>query len=159
MATTQSRYLPGYAKCFCCGQENQCGLRQRFYYEDGYIKCQFIPEKRFEGYHGNIHGGVFCALLDEIMGWAPTYNFKQMCVSGKLEFKFLKPAPLNQKYICRAKMTGGDRHLWEARGEVLDEFGNVYVEGRGLYIPSSDEETKKVTNYLTYYPDGERPFD
>ena len=159
MAATQSRYLPGYAKCFCCGQENQCGLRQRFYYEDGYIKCQFIPEKRFEGYHGNIHGGVFCALLDEIMGWAPTYNFKQMCVTGKLEFKFLRPAPLNQKYICQAKMTGGDRRLWEALGEVLDEFGNVYVEGRGLYIPSSDEETKNVASYLTYYPDGERPFD
>jgi acyl-coenzyme A thioesterase PaaI-like protein len=155
----EPRYLPGYVNCFCCGQKNEAGLQLRFYFEDGYIKCQFLPEERFEGYSGNIHGGVLCALLDETMGWAPTYHFKRMCVTGKLEFRFLRPIPLNQKYICRAKMTGGNRHLWEAQGQVLDEAGNVYVEGQGLYIPSSDEETKKVVSYLTYYPKGERPFD
>jgi uncharacterized protein (TIGR00369 family) len=155
----QPRYLPGYVNCFCCGSKNESGLQQRFYFEDGYIKCQFTPDRRFEGYHGNIHGGVLCALLDEVMGWAPTYHFKQMCVTGKLDFKFLRPAPLNQRYVCQAKMTGENRRLWEAQGQILDEAGNVYVEGRGLYIPSGEEETKKVVGYLTYYPDGDRPFD
>ena len=82
-----------------------------------------------------------------------------MCVTGKLEFRFLRAIPLNQKYICQAKMTAGNRRLWEAQGQVLDEAGNVYAEGQGLYIPSSEEETRKVVSYLTNYPNGERPFD
>jgi acyl-coenzyme A thioesterase PaaI-like protein len=156
---TEPRYLPGYVNCFCCGLKNEFGLRLRFYHEGGYIKCQFTPEKRFEGYHGNIHGGILCAILDEIMGSAPTYQLKQMCVTGKLEFKFIRPTPLTQTYLCQAKMIGGNRRLWEAQGQILDETGNVYVEGKGFYIPSSDEETERVVNYLTYYPGGERPFD
>jgi uncharacterized protein (TIGR00369 family) len=148
------RRLPNYSKCFVCGDDNPRGLDVRFEVEDGAVSTRFVPGADHMGYRGRAHGGVLAALLDETMGWAPCVLKKRFCVAVELCVRFLKPVPIGKPLIIRGQMTADRRRLWETRGEIRDEDGQLYARGTGKYYPLSVEETQEIMNLLRL--DGKR---
>jgi hypothetical protein len=56
--------------CFACGTLNAGGLGLDLHVEPGRSWVELALEPRFEGWEGVVHGGILCAILDEVMAWA-----------------------------------------------------------------------------------------
>ncbi|MBI1743729.1 PaaI family thioesterase [Candidatus Acetothermia bacterium] len=154
-------YLPTYDPCYVCGQKNPLGLQMRFFIEDNednIVKAEFTPKENQLGYPGVVHGGVVSAIMDEIMGWPLTLLTKCLSVTTQLQIRFLKPVTIGQTYIVSAHAVNAERKLWKGRGEVRDKQGTLYIEGTGIYMPYSAEETQQMDLHLTYQPGDLRVF-
>ena len=125
----------------------------RFYLDGDEIKANFIPTKAHEGYMGVCHGGVLTALLEEAMGWAPSWHNKWFTVAVEINIRFLKPVPIGKMVIATARATRTHGRLWEAEGEIVGQDGTIYVKGRGRYYPLKPEQVLTVLNYLSYDDD------
>jgi acyl-coenzyme A thioesterase PaaI-like protein len=57
---------PNSRMCFVCGIDNPIGLKLKFY-TDGEERCiaRFQPKPEYQGYPGQLHGGIISSLLDE----------------------------------------------------------------------------------------------
>jgi uncharacterized protein (TIGR00369 family) len=146
--------LPNSTGCYVCGSENVRGLGVTFEYEDGVVSTHFVARPEYCGYNDRVHGGVMAALLDEVMGWAPSVINRRFCVAAEIVIRYLKPLPIGQTVIVRGEMTADRGRLWEARGEIVDAAGTVYARGTGKYHPLSEEQTQNVMDYLAV--DGRR---
>lgn len=57
--------------CFVCGPAHPEGLRLCFQTEQpGVVTAEWMPERRWEGFRGIIHGGIVATVLDEAMSKA-----------------------------------------------------------------------------------------
>lgn len=148
--TLKREYLPTYAECFVCGENNLGGLGVRFYVEGEVVKGDFLPKDAHVGYQGLVHGGVAAALLDEAMGWPLGLRKGRICVSTEITVRFVRPVTLGRKYLVVAWAVSDNRRLWEAQGEIRDEENVVYAKGRGKYYPLAVEGTEAVDSYLSY---------
>lgn len=56
---------PNSRMCFVCCIENPIGLKLAFYTDDeGQYIAHFRPRPEFQGYPGQLHGGIISTLLD-----------------------------------------------------------------------------------------------
>ncbi len=145
-------YLPTYDSCYVCGQKNPNGLQMRFFVEGEAVKTEFTPKENQLGYPGVVHGGIVSAIMDEIMGWPMSVLHRRLGVTTQLQIRFLKPVKFGQTYLVSAHTVDADRKLWKGRGEICDAQGTLYVEGAGMYMPFSAEDTQKMDPHLTYLP-------
>ena len=90
------------------------------------------------------------ALLDETMGWAPALLNRRFCVTVELNVQYVKPLPLGTEVTVAGWVSGGNRRIWEAEGEITDADGTVYARGKGRYLSMNDEQTRDVVSYLTF---------
>ncbi len=151
-------YLPTYDPCYVCGQQNRLGLQMRFFVEDKVVKAEFTPNESQLGYPNVVHGGILSAILDEIMGWPLALLTKRLSVTTQLQMRFLKPVTFGQTYIVHAQVVNVERKLWKGRGEIRDKANTLYVEGSGIYMPYSAEDTQKMDLHMTYQPGDLRVF-
>lgn len=143
-------YLPTYSECFVCGENNSGGLGVRFYVEGEVVKGDFLPKDAHVGYQGLVHGGVAAALLDEAMGWPLGLRKGRLCLSTEITIRFVRPVTLGRKYLVVAQAVSDNRRLWEAKAEIQDEEGVVYVTGKGKFYPLAAEDAMAVDSYLSY---------
>src|SRR5436190_12992717 len=141
--------LPNSAGCYVCGSSNPRGLGVRFDREGEAVTARFVPHRDHCGYHDRVHGGVMAALLDEVMGWAPSVLKRRFCVAAEIIIRYLKPLPIGKPVTIRGEMTADRGRVWEARGEILDDAGTVYARGTGKYRPLTEEQTQEVMDYLS----------
>jgi len=141
--------LPNSAGCFVCGHANPRGLGVRFQVEGATVTARFVPHQDHCGYNDRVHGGVMAALLDEVMGWAPSVIKRRFCVAAELIVRYLKPLPIGLKVTVRGEMTADRGRIWETQGEIVDDGGTVYARGTGKYRPLTEEQTQAVMEYLT----------
>lgn len=82
--------FPGYG-CFACDPRNTHGLRLRFYADDekGDVYTRTTPEKHLQGFPGILHGGIQCALVDEVAFWTMFDRYKKIALTAKIEMEFL----------------------------------------------------------------------
>jgi len=61
----------GFPLCYGCGQENPIGFKLEVRQENGETLASFTPGPYHSGFTEKVHGGVLCALLDEVMVYLP----------------------------------------------------------------------------------------
>ena len=113
-----------YPGCFVCGQENEFGLKARFYYKNGEAITSIVTDKRFEGYHGIYHGGVISSLLDEVMIKAILAENKY-AVTAEIKVRLKKPI----KIVEELKISG---RVCSQKGRLL------FTEARAV-LQNGDE--------------------
>lgn len=83
--------------CFGCGRLNAHGLQLTFHpHERGGVWTSFVPEVRFEGYSGMVHGGVISTVLDEVMAWS-LYRHEVWAVTGVLNVRYRAPIQVGEE--------------------------------------------------------------
>ena len=105
--------------------------------------AHFTP--RSESHRGLCHGGSFCALMDDAMGWMG------FCVSGKVKpwsgytvqvnTSLKTPVPVNSVLKMEAWVTRreGARKYWiGARLSDPNDDELIYCEGEGLFLMSPE---------------------
>ncbi|UCD83723.1 MAG: PaaI family thioesterase [Deltaproteobacteria bacterium] len=153
------KFLPVTNECFVCGRKNPSGLNLMPYIEEGVIKADFVSDESKMGYRGVLHGGIICTLLDEVMGWAPAYIKKQMCMLADLQVRFVESIPIGTPVTVIGEFSADRRRVWEAKGKIIDKEGKLYARATGKYIPIPPKKTKEIDeDYLIYAEGDERIF-
>lgn len=153
------QYLPNSSWCFVCGEDNQAGLKTRFFLENGVVKGRFYPKPHHCGYKNVVHGGVVAAMLDETMGWAASQVIERMCYTAELTVRYGAPVPASRALVVETQVTRPGRRLVEVGGVLRDESGTQFAQATGRFMPLSVEQTLEVDDQLLYRGGEKRVFD
>ncbi|MGQ9572445.1 MAG: PaaI family thioesterase [Dehalococcoidia bacterium] len=129
--------------CFGCGELNPAGLRLEFRYEGNKAVAEFLPEERYQGYAGLVHGGIAATALDEAMGWAMR-PLGVWSVTGKMEVRYRQPLPLHQKAVVSGEVIRNRGRWLEVRGEIRSEQGKLMVESYGLFMRLPEAKVREL---------------
>lgn len=136
-----------YSGCFVCGQENVCGLKARFYFDNDRAVTEYVAERRFEGYHDIFHGGITATLMDEVMIKALLAQ-KVYVMTVELTVKFVKAIYIGQKIIFEGRLEKGRGRLFITSGKALNEKGEIVAEATGKYLEVGQELSNKLMESL-----------
>jgi len=127
--------FPDYG-CFACDPKNKLGLRMRFFVDDetDEVFTKINLEEHFSGFPGILHGGIQCALIDEVAFWAMFDRLKKIGLTMKVEMDFLK----------KVENPG----ILEVRGKV-EEIKNRRVKVNVNILNGNGETaTKSIVTYF-----------
>lgn len=143
--------------CIICGMENPSGLQAPFYeIEDGSVVSIFKFKDIHQSYPERTHGGLICAMLDEVVGrslW--TVEPEQWGVTTNLTMKYRKPVPYNTELYAVGKIIDNKSRTFKGIGKILDKDGNVLAEAEVIYIklPLYKISENNHEDVNIYYPD------
>ena len=80
-----------------------------------------------------LHGGIVATLLDEAMAHAAIAAGVR-AVTGRLEIRFRKAAPIDRVLIAEGRVEGRRGKLLTLRATVSDDAGTLYADGVGRFI-------------------------
>jgi len=119
--------------CFACGQDNPIGLRLRFTTEGDAVRAEFTPGPQYQGYDGVLHGGIVAAALDDAM--ANLFHLRgRETLTARLEIRFRREAPVGQRLVVTARLTGERRKLFTAEAALTLPDGTPLAEAKGMFI-------------------------
>lgn len=125
--------------CFACGQENPIGLRLRFHEDGEGIRAEFTPGPQYQGYAGVLHGGVIAAALDDAM--ANLFHRRgQETVTGRLEVRYRREAPIGTRLIVSARVTGDRGRLFTAEAALTLPDGTGLADARATLVRGGPEK-------------------
>jgi len=121
------------------------------FYEDGeYIKCDWQPQERFQGYFNVLHGGILSTLMDEIASWYVFAKLRTAGVTSRLDIRYVKPVYVDKGTITlQASLKETKKRLSDIEVKVFDQEGVLCTEGTVQYFVFPPEYSKKHL----YYPD------
>lgn len=152
------RKQPSSRYCFLCGRDNPIGLKLGFYEdEEGRVLARFTPKEHHQGYPGVLHGGITCALLDEMIGrtlvrddtWAMTLE---------LNTRFRKPIPIGEQLTVVGELIRRRSRTIEGKGEIRLEDGTIAATAEAKYFRLTEDQVKQFRQELGYWqvtPDDE----
>lgn len=93
-----------------------------------------------DGHPSIIHGGMACAILDEMMGLCVMLHHQH--ISGprdslftvNLNVSYRAPVPTPSDVLVRCWLVGWQGRKWYSIGQIVGMDGTVYTEGRGVWV-------------------------
>lgn len=143
-----------YSGCFICGENNECGLKAKFFFENGKAVAECVAQKRFEGYPNIFHGGITAALLDEVMIKALLAR-DIFAMTVELTVKFHKAVFIGQKLLCEGELEHHRGRLFLTRGTVRLESGEEVATASGKYLEVKSDMKQKLVLSLRNSAAGE----
>ncbi len=136
--------FPGYG-CFACDPRNTHGLRLRFYADDekGDVFTRITPEKHLQGFPGILHGGIQCALVDEVAFWTMFDRYKKIALTAKIDMEFLRPVGAVSEIEVRGRVADEDGRKIGVEVIIYEER-KVCTKSRVDYIIPRKEVTMRV---------------
>lgn len=115
--------------CFVCGENNADGLRLSFEIdqEKRALTSVWVPEARFQGYKGIIHGGLLATLLDEAVAKL-AFEVGLAAVTGEMKIRYLKPAGVGERLTIRGRLTREKGRIIFGESEITDGDGEVVAK-------------------------------
>jgi uncharacterized protein (TIGR00369 family) len=131
-----------YSGCFVCGDENQIGLKAKFFYDGQKAVCEITADELYAGYKNIFHGGITSTLLDEIMIKSLLAE-DLMVVTAEMTVKFKRPVYSGDRLHFEGWKTGQKGPLFLTSGKATNQNGDIVAEATGKYIrPNSDLSAK-----------------
>jgi uncharacterized protein (TIGR00369 family) len=125
-------------KCFVCGQKNKDGLKLQFRYspDGGKVETRFVPDAKYQGWKGVLHGGIIMTLLDEVMAKAAVKKGFNV-LTGEITTKFKNPARVMEPLRCEAEIEAVKKKVLYARAAVYKENGTIVAQATSkMFITS-----------------------
>ena len=124
--------------CFVCGIHNREGLRIRFEYpEPGRCRAVLVPERRFQGWKGLLHGGIISTLLDEAFAHAYGGQIRDMveaAVTAEMSVRFKKPVRIGFPVFLEGRVISVSGRVIECESTLCDEAGTVLASASGKLV-------------------------
>jgi len=123
--------------CFCCGTDNERGLRLSITYpEKGAAETSLEVPPWFTGWKNMTHGGLLATLLDEIMAHA-CVGMAQRAVTAEITVRYQKAVETGARLAARGKVEEARGRVLTTRGWLYDEAGTVVAEATGRFIATT----------------------
>ena len=122
--------------CIICGMENDWSVKAPFYsMEDGTVISIFEFCEKHQSYPGRVHGGMICALLDELVGRALWVQEKgAYAVTTSINIQYRKPVPYGVKLKGVGRIIKNSSRLFVGTGEIYDMEGNLLASAEAKYL-------------------------
>jgi len=137
--------LPSYRRCFVCGQDNEAGLKLRFYRVGNQVSAEYHPCGIHAGFDGIIHGGIISAVLDDAMFWAVYAFHDRICVTAELTTRLKRKVSPDSEYRVVGRPVESSGRLFTAEATLLEEDNRLCAEARGKFFPLPEEESKRLS--------------
>ncbi|HAA90045.1 MAG TPA: hypothetical protein DCE07_05680 [Peptococcaceae bacterium] len=134
--------LPAAKKCFVCGDGNPSGLQVRFYHDGNEAKAVFIPDSRWEGYPGVVHGGILASLLDEVM-YKAVFASEGNVVTARMSVRFRNPARVGSLLHLVGRVGEKKGRFVTAKGEIRDSENRPIATAEGVFCLLSPEQEEQ----------------
>jgi acyl-coenzyme A thioesterase PaaI-like protein len=128
--------------CFGCGTLNLHGLQLVLHNDEhgNGVWTTFIPDVRFEGYGGMIHGGIISTVLDEVMAWS-LYRIGAWGVTAEMQVKFRKPVRVGEETRATGRILRDRGRIFELGGEIRRASDHVLLaEATGTFMRVSRDQ-------------------
>ena len=131
-------------RCFACGELNEHGLRLVLHTDETGCRTELILEPQFQGWEGVAHGGILCAVLDEVMAWA-VIGRDVWGVTARMTVDFRRPVAVGRSLRADGEVTEATRRLFRTAGRILDgETGEVLATSEGTYMAVPPERLAEL---------------
>jgi uncharacterized protein (TIGR00369 family) len=125
--------------CFVCGSQNPDGLRICFEYpEPGRCRAVFTPPKKYQGWHGILHGGIISTLLDEAFAHAAGGATRSVdgvgAVTAELSVRFKKPVRIGEPAFLEGRVLTVKGRVIECESVLRDAGGQELASASGKLI-------------------------
>jgi acyl-coenzyme A thioesterase PaaI-like protein len=127
--------FPGYG-CFACDPRNRLGLRMKFYADDekGEVFTKLRLEEHLSGFPGILHGGIQCALVDEVAFWAMFDKLKKIGVTMRVEMDFVKKVDNPGALEIRGRIEQIRDRRVTVKVNIYDGQNNLATRSRVTYF-------------------------
>jgi len=129
----------GHERCVVCAPSHPLGLRVEYHVgAGGVVHAEFACHRVFQGYPGQLHGGVITALLDGAMTNC-LFAYGIQAVTGELTVRFVRPVVPDRVAEVNARLTKTFRRMYVLEAEMIQEQVTVArAQGKFLKRPMGD---------------------
>lgn len=119
--------------CFGCSPKNPIGLKLQFTMDGDVCRSTFTAGPEHQGWTGYVHGGILCALLDEVMAqWIWVRNIPTM--TAEMTTRFSRSVPVNVPLTLESRCTGGKGKLFIMEGAIILPDGSVPCRATAKFL-------------------------
>ncbi len=136
-----------YSGCFVCGDDNDHGIKARFFWDGETATTESMAYAQFEGYKGIFHGGVLSTLLDEVMVKAIIAS-GHFAVTAEITVRFLVPLHTGDKFVCRGRIVEKKGRLFLTTAEAVGDDGTVYAKAEAKFLEAKSGLKDELTGSL-----------
>lgn len=105
-------------------------------WSNGHARVEAPISYNMTNRQGLPHGGVYAAILDTAMGFCGCFtgdpSIKQNALTLSITVNYLARAT-GTHLVAEARVTGGGRSTFFAKGEVHDDTGTLIAEATGVF--------------------------
>lgn len=135
--------VEGY-NCFGCAPSNEHGLQMEFFEDGDEVICKWNPKSHFQGWLDTLHGGIQCALLDEIAAWVVIKEMQTCGVTTKMQTRFMKSIDTSKGEITlKAKMVNKLRNIAVIEAQIFNHQNELCSKAEIYYFTYSQEIAKE----------------
>lgn len=145
--------FPGYG-CFACDPRNGHGLRLKFFADDdnGEVFTKITPSGHFQGFPGILHGGIQCALVDEVAFWTMFDKYKKIALTTNINMEFLSPVGLSGELTVTGKVAREEGRKIGVDVRIINPSGKVCTKSSVDYIIPKKEVTMRIMGKERFTP-------
>jgi len=132
-----------YSNCFVCGDQNEQGLKARFFRDGDRAVAELTTKAAFEGYRGIFHGGVISAMLDEVMIKAVLAR-DIYAVTAEMTVRYHKPVGIGVDLRFSGEIVEKKGRMYLTTGEVVGPDGVKYASATGKYLEARPEMESRL---------------
>lgn len=127
--------FPGYG-CFACDPRNELGLRLKFFADDekGEVFTKITPEKHLEGFPGILHGGIQCALMDEVAFWTMFDKYQKISLTTNINMDFMRPVGASSELTVIGAIDNENGSKISVNVRIIDSNEKVCTKSRVDYV-------------------------
>jgi acyl-coenzyme A thioesterase PaaI-like protein len=129
--------------CFACGSLNRHGLGLVLHVEPAFSWTQVTLDRRFEGWDGIAHGGILCAILDEVMAWALVGD-DNWGLTARLSVDFKAPVRIGEPFRGEGRVSRTRRRLIETAGRLVSPDGAVLATATATYVAADPARRREL---------------
>jgi acyl-coenzyme A thioesterase PaaI-like protein len=129
--------------CFGCGPSHPAGFRLRFVDEGEEVTTRFLPDDRYQGPPGLMHGGLVFTLADELAAWVLIARLGKFGFTARFEGKLSLPTKLGVEISGRARMLRSTSRTAEIE-TVLSQDGAAVFSAHFTFVILDKGATEKL---------------
>ena len=148
--TATGRFEFAEHNCFACGTLNSGGLGLDLHVEPGRSWTEVALDRRFEGWENVIHGGILCAILDEVMAWA-LVGEDNWGVTARMAVDFRRPITVGLPIRAEGWITRSRRRVVDTASHIVDAATGVELAtATGVYVAAGAKRKEDLRERYAY---------
>jgi uncharacterized protein (TIGR00369 family) len=123
-------------RCFACGPNNPDGLALSWHVDGLVMSTYYIPEAKYQGWEGIVHGGILATLLDEAMTRLAGVVYGS-AVTAEITIRYIKPALIGQKLYIQGEIVQKKKKLIEMKAHIQVADSQILIaqaKGKAIQI-------------------------
>ena len=137
-----------YPGCFVCGENNDLGLKAKFFFENGEAVTEIVADNRFEGYKGIYHGGIISTILDEVMIKAILADNK-FAMTAEITVRFHLPINVGDRLKISGKIIEKKGRMFLTEAKVVRNGRDIVASAGGKCVEAKPELLSRLKESIS----------